>query len=232
LNDDIAEWDAAYVLGALSLEDRHTFEAYLAANSERAAALTEVAGLPGILNALSRDEAIALTEHAGDATTDGQSLDLMPSLASAAATRQRRSIRNLTAVAVAAVAAVAIGAGVLGAVVFPRSGPPPAERMALQAMQPTPKGGINAALAVTEKKWGTRLDWTCEYVDDWAKAAPAYDIVVTTVEGVESAVGTWSPASDHASGLAASTAIPTSRIHTVDIRMSGTHEPLAITTMR
>ena len=70
------------------------------------------------------------------------------------------------------------------------------------------KGGINAALAITEKKWGTRLDWTCEYVEDWAKSAPAYDIVVTTVEGVESAVGTWRPASDHASGLAASTDDP------------------------
>ena len=50
-------------LGALSLDDRHTYEAYLAANPERAVALTELAGLPGILNVLSRDEAIALTEH-------------------------------------------------------------------------------------------------------------------------------------------------------------------------
>ena len=98
-------------------------------------------------------------------------------------------------------------------------------------MQPL-KGGITAALAVTEKAWGTRLDWTCDYVENWARAAPAYDIVVTTVEGAESAVGTWSPAADHAGGLAASTSIPTARIHTVDIRVSGTHEPLAVTTMR
>ena len=87
-------------------------------------------------------------------------------------------------------------------------------------------------MAVTEKRWGTRLDWTCDSLEDWAKAAPGYDIVVTTVEGAESAVGTWSPASEHAGGLAASTSIPTVRIHTVDIRVSGTHEPLAVTTMR
>ena len=109
--------------------------------------------------------------------------------------------------------------------------PPPVAAVAMQSMQPTPKGGINAALAVTQKRWGTRLDWKCEYIKDWAKTAASYDIVVTTVEGVESAVGTWKPASDHADGLAASTAIPTEKIRTVDIRLSGTHEPLAITTM-
>ena len=229
--DDIAEWDAAYVLGALSRQDRHTYEVYLAANPECAAALTELAGLPGILNVLSCDEAIALTEQAGDGSAEVTAVDLMPSLAVAAAKRQQRSRRSMLAAGFAAAAAVAIGAGALGATTFPQSGTQ-AEGIVLQAMQPTLKGGINAALAVTEKKWGTRLDWTCEYVQDWARAAPAYDIVVTTVEGVESAVGTWSPASDHASGLAASTAIPTAKIHTVDIRVSGTHEPLAITTMR
>ncbi len=228
--DDIADWDAAYVLGALSRDDRHLFEAYLAENPDRAAGLTELAGLPGILNLLSCDEALALGEQAGDSAADVLALDLMPSLAFAAAKQQRRSRRSVLAAGFAAAAAVAIGAGAVGATAF--SGPQRAEGVALTAMQPTIKGGINAALAITEKKWGTRLDWTCDYVEDWAKSAPAYDIVVTTVEGVESAVGTWSPASDHASGLAASTAIPTSRIHTVDIRMSGTHEPLAVTTMR
>ena len=31
-DDDLDEWDAAYVLGALSLEERRTYESYLAAN--------------------------------------------------------------------------------------------------------------------------------------------------------------------------------------------------------
>ena len=206
MSDNIADWDAAYVLGALSLDDWQTYEAYLAANPERAAALTELTGIPGILNVLSRDEALALT---------------------APATPQRRSRRSLVAAGVAAAAVFAIGA-----TVFPRPGQTPAEGIALQAMQSTPRGGINAALAVTEKKWGTRLDWTCDYTKDWAKTAASYDIVVTTDEGITSVVGTWTPASDHANGLAASTAIPTHKIRTVDIRVSGTDAPLAITTMR
>jgi hypothetical protein len=228
--DDIADWDAAYVLGALSRDDRHLYETYLTANPDRAAALTELAGLPGILNMLSCDEALALIEKAGDDTTAVLALDLMPSPAFAAVRQRQRSRRSVLAAGFAAAAAVAVGACAIGATVFPLSHS--ADAVALQAMEPTLKGGITAALAVTEKKWGTRLDWTCDYVEDWAKAAPAYDIVVTTVEGAESAVGTWRPASDHASGLAASTSIPIARIHTVDIRVSGTHEPLAVTTMR
>ena len=64
-DDDLAEWDAAYVLGALSLQDRRSYESYLAANPARATELTDLAGMPGILNALSRDEAVALTDLAG-----------------------------------------------------------------------------------------------------------------------------------------------------------------------
>ncbi len=59
-DDDIADWDAAYVLGALSEEDRCAYEAYLAANPGRAVAVTELADLLGVLFVLSRDEALAL----------------------------------------------------------------------------------------------------------------------------------------------------------------------------
>ena len=44
-DDDLDEWDAAYVLGALSLEERRTYESYLAANPTRSAELTELAGV-------------------------------------------------------------------------------------------------------------------------------------------------------------------------------------------
>jgi hypothetical protein len=228
--DDIADWDAAYVLGALSRDDRRCYETFLTRNPGRAAALTELAGLPGILNTLDCDEALALIDNAGDDTADIAALGMMQSLASAAARQRQRSRRRVLVAGLAAAAVVAVGAGAIGATAFPQSHR--VGDVALRAMQPTLKGGISAALAVTEKSWGTRLDWTCDYVEDWARAAPAYDIVVTTIEGAESAVGTWSPAAEHVGRLVASTAIPTSRIHTVDIRVSGTHEPLAVTTMR
>ncbi|HEV7852660.1 MAG TPA: hypothetical protein VGP27_15105 [Mycobacterium sp.] len=58
--DDIGDWDAAYLLGALSLEDQCTYEAFIGAKPERAAVLSELAGLLGRLSVLSRDEALVL----------------------------------------------------------------------------------------------------------------------------------------------------------------------------
>lgn len=229
-DDDLAEWDAAYVLGALSLEDRRTYENYLAANPARSAELTELAGMPGILNALSRDEALALTDLAGAPPSQDRP-DSVSSLANAAAKRQQRSRRTWLATAVAAAAALVITGGVVGATVFPRS-PAPAQTIAMQAMQPTPRGGLTAELAVTEKKWGTELNWACQYTKDWSRNVDSYDIVVTTHDGVQSAVGSWKPAGDEATGLSAATSIPTSQIRTVDIRVTGSNEPLAITTLR
>ena len=229
-DDDLAEWDAAYILGALSLEDRRTYEGYLAANPARAAELTELAGMPGILNALSRDEAVALTDLGGAPPVENRP-DNVASLAHAAAKRQQRSRRMWLAAAVASAAALLIAGAVVGATVFPQSSAP-TQTVAMQAMQPTPRGGLTAELAVTEKKWGTELNWACQYTKDWSRNVHSYDIVVTTHDGVQKTVGSWKPAGDEATGLSAATSIPTAQIRTVDIRVSGTNEPLAITTLR
>ena len=229
-DDDLAEWDAAYVLGALSLEDRRANEGYLAANPARATELTELAGMPGILNALSRDEAVALTDLGGAPPAENRP-DNVASLAHAAAKRQQRSRRTWLAAAVASAAALLIAGAVVGATVFPQSSAP-TQTVAMQAMQPTPRVGLTAQLAVTEKKWGTELNWACQYTKDWSRNVDSYDIVVTTHDGVQQAVGSWKPAGDEATGLSAATSIPTSQIRTVDIRVTGSNEPLAITTLR
>jgi len=228
-DDNLAEWDAAYVLGVLSLEDRRTYESYLADNPARASELTDLAGLPGILNALSREEAIALTDIDG-AQPSEERPDNIASLAHAAAKRQQRSRRAWLTAAVASAAALLIAGGVVGATVFPRSAVP-TQTVALQPMQPTPHEGLTAKLAVTEKKWGTELNWACQYTKDWSKNVASYDIVVTTHDGVQTTVGSWKPAGDEATGLSAATSIPASQIRTVDIRVTGSDEPLAITTL-
>ncbi|HEX9834592.1 MAG TPA: hypothetical protein VGA66_16190 [Mycobacterium sp.] len=228
-DDDLAEWDAAYVLGALNLEDRRTFEDYLAANPEQSAEVTELAGMPDILSVLSRDEALALTDLADSPPAD-DSFGNVASLARAAAKRQRRSRRSGLAVVVATAAALAIVGGVVGATVFPRT-TGSVQTVAMAPMQPGSRAGLTAELAVTEKKWGTELNWACQYTKDWSRDVDSYDIVVTTRNGAQTTVGSWRPAGDEANGLSAATSIPTSEIRTVDIRVSGTDEPLAVTTL-
>jgi hypothetical protein len=226
--DDLGEWDAAYVLGALNLEDRRAYENYLAANPQRSAELNELAAMPDILSVLSRDEAVALTDLEGGAPTQAGP-DRVASLAHAAAKRQRRSRRTGLAVAVAVAAALAIVGGVVGATVFPRAGS--VQTVAMAPMQPGSRAGLTAQLAITEKKWGTELNWACEYSKDWSRNVDSYDIVVTTKDGAQTAVGSWKPAGDEATGLSAATSIPTSEIRSVDIRVTGTDQPLAVSTL-
>jgi len=227
-DDNVAEWDAAYVLGALNQNDRRTYENYLAADPARADELSELAGMPGILSALSRDEAVALTDL-GDTTPVEVPPDNIASLAAAAAKRQQRSRRAGLATAVAVAAALAIVGGVVGATVFPR--PASVQTVAMAPMQPGQREGLTAQLAVTEKKWGTELNWACEYTKDWSRNVASYDLVVTTTDGTQTAVGSWKPAGDEATGLSAATSIPTSDIRTIDIRVSGTDQPLAVRTL-
>ncbi|MER6939657.1 zf-HC2 domain-containing protein, partial [Nocardioides sp. NPDC000441] len=71
MNDDLdasahetyADWDASYVLGALSPSDRRAYERHLAGCSVCHDAVAELAGMPGLLGALSRAEAEELLEE-------------------------------------------------------------------------------------------------------------------------------------------------------------------------
>ncbi len=228
-DDDLAEWDAAYVLGALNSDDEHTYENYLATNPQRSAELTELAGMPDILNVLSPEEALALTDLAGSPPVQDRH-DNVASFARAAEGRQRQSRRARLVGVIAAAAAFVIIGGVVGATVFPRT-TGSVQTVAMAPMQPGSRPGLTAQLAVTEKKWGTELNWACEYTKDWSRDVVSYDIVVTTKNGAQTTVGSWRPAGDEATGLSAATSIPTSEIRTVDIRVSGTDQPLAVTTL-
>ena len=64
--DPFHDWDAAYVLGALSPDDRRAFEQHLAQCQACSAAVAELAGMSGLLGKLPAAEALALV----DATPD------------------------------------------------------------------------------------------------------------------------------------------------------------------
>ena len=64
-NDQYAQWDAAYVLGALVGAERAEYEEHLAGCAACRAAVAELAGLPGLLGQLSPAEAIAVESDPG-----------------------------------------------------------------------------------------------------------------------------------------------------------------------
>jgi hypothetical protein len=226
--DRFRDWDAAYVLGALSTEDRRAFERHLSTCAECTAAVAELAGLPGILGKLSADDAVALiddTRVAVAAADDSHLRDenhtpgLVQRLAVASKRRRRRTRIGLLLSGVAVLAVFTVGG-----VTYAANQPP---QPITVAMSPLNQHAITASLTVTKKGWGTRFDWSCNYLGDtWEGKSVSYDLVVTDKLGKQSTVATWSSTGPHANGLTASSAIPTDNIRTVEIRLTGTTTPL------
>jgi hypothetical protein len=226
---DMAEWDAAYLLGALSASEAAEYERHLA-DSPEPADPWDSTDLPAILDVLSPEEALALL----DAGPESEKRDAAgPAPASFAAAAQRRRTRSRgarVAMALASAAAFLLIGGLVGYAVIPHQ---PSAGVSLQAMAAGQRQGVTASLALSDEPWGTRLDWECQYTKDWAVKATGYDLVVTTKNGAETTVASWRPSGTEkqASNLAAATVISKSDIRTVTIRESGSPTPLAVTTL-
>lgn len=224
---NMAEWDAAYLLGALSAEEALEYERYLAETSQDTG-LADSAQIPGILDVLSAEEALALLDDRPASVEDGNVVTPPASFAAAAEKRRLRSRRARLAAAFASAAAFLIIGGVVGYAAIPH---PSSTGVTLQAMGAGKRDGVAASLAISDEQWGTRLDWECHYTKPWATNVKSYDLIVTTKAGVESTVASWSPSGDKATNLAAATTIPKSDIQSVTIREAGTATPLAVTTL-
>lgn len=233
MNDDVHEWDGAYVLGALEPQERRRFEEHLPGCARCAASVQAMAGLPGILGRVDREEAQALRDAPDDeAERAGRHV---PDRAAGVARRvrsRRRRVRLLTALVVVGVLA---GESALGWTVV-RALQPAATQQAVveRVLQPVGRSGLSARLTATSLGWGTRLDWSCDYRpaagDAEERGAPAgYSLVVRTVSGSTTTVATWTSDAGEAAGLTASTAIPADAIASIDIRPAGSTTPLAST---
>ncbi|MBO0811797.1 MAG: zf-HC2 domain-containing protein [Microlunatus sp.] len=62
-SDPYGDWDAAYVLGALTVQQRHEFEDHLAECPDCRQAVGDLAAMPGLLAQLPAAEAIALSDQ-------------------------------------------------------------------------------------------------------------------------------------------------------------------------
>ena len=63
--DPYAEWDAAYVLGALGWAERAEYEEHLASCARCQASVSELAGMPGLLAQVPPGEALSVEGHGG-----------------------------------------------------------------------------------------------------------------------------------------------------------------------
>ena len=228
-HDEFATWDAAYVLGALSPADRREFEAHLQVCERCADSVSELAGMPGLLGRVPREQAFALLEvedhdetvpAASAAAEPGPGDELLPTLLHRARRRRARGrwlVAGLSAVAAALI--VGVAAFVLPGVLHPAAAPTAA--VAMQQVEPS---ALTADLRLTTEAWGTRIDSRCTYAHVGAADGGhtwTYAMVVTDRAGQQHTVSTWTADEGTTATPVATTSLPLNDIAAVDIRSAG-----------
>lgn len=220
-HEDYRDWDAAYVLGSLDADERREFERHLATCETCRLAVTDLAGMPGMLSRLDVETAIEIAAEPAMLPTGAH--------VASAARRIRRRRRIVFAGASAALVVVLAGGVAIGVV------NPFAATASSVAMQPVHQSDVvGANITVSGLRWGTRFDWSCEYAasaDSPSTTAEQFALVVTTNDGVAHTVATWSEVGSEAGKLSASTAIARDDIRTVDIRYVDSSDPLVSTAL-
>lgn len=220
-HEEFAEWDAAYVLGALTPADRRAFESHLETCERCRAAVSELAPIPGLLTRaqpfFEEPDAVA-----------GPPSNLVDLVAAREAKRQRTARRRIAFAAVGTAAVLALGIAI-PAVVQQDTIPEPAAVVALAPVAATP---LTASVSFDNAAWGTSISMTCTY----PAAAPSspypggatattYTLVVTDAAGETEQVASWTAMPGDTVTLDAGTALTLGQIQTVELR-SATGEVL------
>ena len=226
--DPFTDWDAAYVVGSLSSAERLAYERHLAACPSCAAAIAELAGLPGLL---SKVPAAQVEEQLENPTPIPMPSTLLPRLVRSARRRQRRT-RALIAGGIVAVAAAAAAVVLVVPLLF---SPPNASTSAtgtaqLVSLDQVVTSPITASVNLTPERWGTRITMDCQYAaastaaPDYAPGKSVeYELYVTDASGAARRVASWTAAPGSAVEPWGSTNLSIADIRSVDVRtMSGT----------
>lgn len=212
-----AEWDASYVLGALSPAERREYEEHLESCETCRRAVGELTPMPGLLARLEAERAMALLDDE-PAPAAAPRPELLTAVRHEA--RRRRVRRTRLRLAVGAVA----GAVALTAVVVPiglTRTPAGVEVVAFGTVAEVP---VTATAELTPVAWGTRIDLDCTYETEGADAANApaegwpYALVVVDRDGRRSELSSWRASPGATARLEAGTAVDLDDIVALEIR--------------
>lgn len=209
MSDDPFElYDGAYVLGALSDEDRRAYEDHLRECDSCATSLRELQGLPQALATVSPD---ALSDDSPPPTS------LLPALERRV--RRDRNRRRWIAGGLAAAAAACI---VSLAIVATGSDTPARHPVAMQAVTSVP---IKATAEVRPVGWGTRIDVECRYYEAVTQGR-TYALVVVPRQGRPEKVGTWNLVPGKTAKYETGTSLSKDQIAAVQITSADGSTPL------
>ena len=239
--DKFAQWDAAYVLGALSPADRREFEEHLATCPQCQTAVSELAAIPGLLAQVSPADAAMLSMAVDNemgpgepaaATSDtepeliepGPPPSLLPKMIKRARSRQRRMVAAVAGIAAAVV--LVIGGVAVASGLLPLR-PESPERVAFSPVVPS---GITAVADVIPGKEGTQIKVECVYaeVNDPRPGGghETYSVFVVDRSGNASEIKEWPATPNKQMRPSGTTPLKPSEIADLEIRESDTNEVL------
>ena len=218
-----AEWDAAYVLGALSPTERREFEQHLRGCGECAANVAALAGVPGLLSRIPREDGLALLE--APLPSVDVPATLLPRLEFE--TRRDRLRRRIGTWALAAAAAAA---GVIGTLALPPLFDQSGETVTaqLEAVRDIP---LSASVEVTAADAGTHIEMTCSYAYGANGQEHSYDLVVIDAAGEAERVSTWTSRAGQTVEVRATVDTPREDIETIEVRSTDDGDVLLTTSL-
>ena len=228
--DQYSAWDAAYVLGALSPVERREFEEHLAGCPTCQAAVSELAGLPGLLAQVAPDDAALLAVAPADVIDS----DLPPDLVSKVIkTHQSRRRRLVLAVAGAVAALAVIIGGVIVATGLSPLGPNSPLRVAFSPVVPT---GITALADVTPVTNGTDVKMECVYAEESEPKSGGgyanYSIFVVDRSGHGEQIKSWTAKPNKQMRPGGHTTFKLNRIDRLELRDTNSNEVLLQASIR
>jgi anti-sigma-K factor RskA len=205
MTDPFVHDDAAYVLGALSAEERAAFEAHLATCPNCKARVAEISHLPRLLAGMGEAD---LTVSAADAMPPDT---LLPSVLRLARHERRR--RRWIAASVAGAAAAAIVA-LSAALVSNGGGSHAPQPVAMTALVTTP---VSATAQLQDVSGGTRIRLACHYASAYATELQ-YWLVVTDRSGATQTLGSWELSDGPTTDVERTTSLHRNQISSIEIK--------------
>ncbi|MDH2413374.1 zf-HC2 domain-containing protein [Nocardioides sp. CER19] len=216
-----ADWDGAYVLGALTAAEREEYERHLAQCPDCTREVAELLPLPGLLGRVDDADREALLAGAAPAAPPaGLEERLLDAARAESETTPSlpwwRRTRTQIGVGLAAAAATVL------AVVVPLAirDEPTAPQTSSVTLQQNVANPLSATVALTSTDWGTRIDMTCTYAD-WGEGPErqrAYGLYVIDHQGQEHQVSTWLAGPGETAHTTGSIDLAVDKLRSVEVR--------------
>jgi Putative zinc-finger len=228
--DRFYTWDAAYVLGSLSPAERREYEEHLAGCTGCQAAVSELAGMPGLLAQVPPEDAALLAEVPDEIIDEGAPPDMLAAVRSRH-TGSRRRIATILGTAAAAVVLVLAGVGyALGLPPLGARGP---QHLAFATVMPS---GMTAVVDLIPVANGTDVTVQCSYGEsNEPKPGGGYEVYrvyVVDRSGHELMVKEWPAHPNRTMRPSGHTSLKIRQISKVEIRESPEDETVLRATVR